>query len=86
MGISPVPLGLYGDETITACAWIFGITGLGFVVRSLTFGRPVIDLRAIAIRNFSLCWWVSFVTGIGIFTDRLSDAAVSASCAVCRAR
>ena len=46
MGISPVPLGLYGDETITACAWISGITGLGFVVRSLTFARPVIDLRA----------------------------------------
>ncbi len=68
MGISPVPLGLYGDETITACAWISGITGLGFVVRSLTFARPVIDLRALAIRNFSLGWWVSFVTGIGIFT------------------
>jgi hypothetical protein len=37
-------------------------------VRSLTFARPVIDLRALAIRNFSLGWWVSFVTGIGIFT------------------
>jgi hypothetical protein len=35
VGISPVPLGLYGDETITACAWISGITGLGFVVRAL---------------------------------------------------
>ena len=46
MGISPVPLGLYGDETITARAWSSGITGLGFVVRSLTFARPVIDLRA----------------------------------------
>jgi MFS transporter, DHA2 family, multidrug resistance protein len=68
VGISPVPLGLYGDETITACAWISGITGLGFVVRTLTFARPVIDLRALAIRNFSLGWWVSFVTGIGIFT------------------
>jgi hypothetical protein len=40
VGISPVPLGLYGGETITACAWISGITGLGFVVRSLTFARP----------------------------------------------
>jgi len=37
-------------------------------VRSLPFARPVIDLRALAIRNFSLGWWVSFVTGIGIFT------------------
>ena len=37
-------------------------------MRSLNFARPVIDLRALAIRNFSLGWWVSFVTGIGIFT------------------
>jgi DHA2 family multidrug resistance protein len=37
-------------------------------VRSLTFARPVIDLRALAIRNFSLGCWVSFVTGIGIST------------------
>ena len=29
--------------------------------------RPVVDLRALAIRNFSLGCWFSFVTGVGIF-------------------
>jgi MFS transporter, DHA2 family, multidrug resistance protein len=57
----------FGDDTITACAWISGIAGAGFILRSLTFARPVVDLRALVIRNFSLGCWFSFVTGIGIF-------------------
>jgi DHA2 family multidrug resistance protein len=57
----------FGDDTITTCAWISGIAGVSFVIRSLTFARPVVDLRALAIRNFSLGCWFSFVTGIGIF-------------------
>jgi MFS transporter, DHA2 family, multidrug resistance protein len=57
----------FGDETITACAWVSAIAGVGFIVRSLTFGQPVVDLRALAVRNFSLGCWFSFVTGVGIF-------------------
>ena len=57
----------FGDRTITACAWISGIAGAGFIVRSLTFRRPLVDLGALAIRNFSLGCWFSFVTGVGIF-------------------
>ncbi len=57
----------FGDGTIRACAWISGVAGIGFVVRSLTYARPVVDLRALAIRNFTLGCWFSFVTGIGIF-------------------
>jgi DHA2 family multidrug resistance protein len=59
--------GWFGDETITTCAWISGLAGAGFIVRSLTFSRPVVDLRALIIRNFWLGCWFSFVTGIGIF-------------------
>ena len=59
--------GWFGDRTVTACAWISGIGGAGFILRSLTFSRPVVDLRALAIRNFSLGCWFSFVTGVGIF-------------------
>ena len=59
----------FGDDTILACAWISGISGIGFVLRSLTFAHPVVDLRALAIRNFSLGCWFSFVTGIGIFAS-----------------
>jgi MFS transporter, DHA2 family, multidrug resistance protein len=57
----------FGDPTIRTCAWISALAGVGFVIRSLTFARPVVDLRALAIRNFSLGCWFSFVTGVGIF-------------------
>jgi DHA2 family multidrug resistance protein len=58
----------FDDATIRDCAWIAGITGLLFVVRSLTFDRPVVDLRALGNRNFAVGCILSFVTGIGIFS------------------
>jgi DHA2 family multidrug resistance protein len=57
----------FGDPTIRATAWIAAIAGVAFVVRSLTFVRPVVDLRALGSRNFSLGCFFSFTTGIGIF-------------------
>src|SRR5262245_52281962 len=57
----------FGDDTIRATAWISGIAGLAFVWRSLTHTQPVVDLRALKSRNFSLGCFFSFVTGIGIF-------------------
>jgi hypothetical protein len=56
-----------GDDTIRICAWIAGLAGIGFIIRSMTFARPVVDLRALANRNFSLGCWFSFVNGVGIF-------------------
>src|SRR6266576_1344205 len=41
--------------------------GMVFVIRSLTFPRPVVDLRALGNRNFALGCVLSFITGIGIF-------------------
>src|SRR5882724_11652493 len=58
----------FGDETIRRTAWIAAITGLAFIWRSLTFANPVVDLRALKSRNFSLGCFFSFVTGIGIFS------------------
>jgi MFS transporter, DHA2 family, multidrug resistance protein len=58
----------FDDQTITACAWIAGISGILFVARSLTYAQPVVDLRALRDRNFSLGCFLSFVTGIGIFS------------------
>jgi MFS transporter, DHA2 family, multidrug resistance protein len=58
----------FDDSTITACAWIAGISGVLFVARSLTCAHPVVDLRALGNRNFSLGCFLSFVTGIGIFS------------------
>ena len=58
----------FDDATIRDCALIAAIAGILFVIRSLTFARPVVDLRALANRNFLLGCILSFVTGIGIFS------------------
>jgi len=58
----------FDDATIRSCAWLAAIAGVLFVVRSLTFARPVVDLRALGNRNFALGCFLSFVTGIGIFS------------------
>ncbi len=57
----------FGDPTIRTTAWIAGLSGVAFIWRSLTFARPIVDLRALKGRNFSLGCCFSFVTGIGIF-------------------
>ena len=56
------------DETIRSTAWIAGLAGVAFIWRSLTYANPVVDLRALKSRNFSLGCFFSFVTGIGIFS------------------
>ena len=58
----------FDDATIRDCAMIAGVAGVLFVVRSLTFARPVVDLRAFGNRNFTLGCILSFITGIGIFS------------------
>jgi MFS transporter, DHA2 family, multidrug resistance protein len=58
----------FDDATIRICACISAIAGVLFVIRSLTFARPVVDLRALGNRNFTLGCILSFVTGIGIFS------------------
>jgi MFS transporter, DHA2 family, multidrug resistance protein len=59
--------GWFDDDTIRTTAWISGVAGVLFVWRSLTFARPVVDLRALRHRNFALGCFFSFVAGIGIF-------------------
>jgi MFS transporter, DHA2 family, multidrug resistance protein len=58
----------FGDPTIRTTAWIAGSSGVAFVWRSLTYSQPVVDLRALKSRNFSLGCFFSFVAGIGIFS------------------
>ena len=58
----------FDDFTIKTCAYISGISGLLFIARSLTFARPVVDLRALKNRNFAIGCFLSFVTGMGIFS------------------
>lgn len=56
-----------GDQTIRACVWISAVAGVAFIWRTLSYARPILDLRALKDRNFALGCWFSFVTGIGIF-------------------
>src|SRR5271165_6232757 len=49
-------------------AWVAGIALVLFALRSLTYRNPVVDLRALGSRNLALGCFLSFVTGIGIFT------------------
>ena len=58
----------FDDSTIRLCAWIAGIALALFVARSLTYRNPVVDLRALTNRNFALGCFLSFITGVGIFT------------------
>jgi DHA2 family multidrug resistance protein len=58
----------FDDSTIRTCAYVAGISGILFVIRSLTFARPVVDLRALGNRNFALGCILSFITGVGIFS------------------
>jgi len=58
----------FDDATIRTSAWVAAIAGTLFVIRSLTFARPVVDLRALGNRNFAIGCFLSFVTGIGIFS------------------
>jgi DHA2 family multidrug resistance protein len=58
----------FDDSTIRTCAWISAVSLVLFVLRSLTYRNPVVDLRALGNRNFALGCFLSFVTGIGIFT------------------
>ena len=57
----------FGDDTVRTTAWIAALSGVAFVWRSLAFSNPVVDLRALKSRNFSLGCFFSFITGTGIF-------------------
>jgi MFS transporter, DHA2 family, multidrug resistance protein len=57
----------FADDTIRRCAWIAALAGVGFVIRSLTFSRPIVDVRAFTNRNFALGCWFAFITGAGIY-------------------
>jgi MFS transporter, DHA2 family, multidrug resistance protein len=58
----------FDDATIRTCAVVAIAAGILFIIRSLTFARPVVDLRALGSRNFLVGCILSFMTGVGIFS------------------
>src|SRR6201996_6535450 len=57
----------FGDHIIITCTWISAICGFLFLVHALTTDDPIVDLRALVVRNFGIGSLLSFITGIGIF-------------------
>lgn len=57
----------FGDHVILACTWICAICGFLFFVHAFTADEPIVDLKALAMRNFAIGSLLSFITGIGIF-------------------
>jgi MFS transporter, DHA2 family, multidrug resistance protein len=57
----------FDDATIKSFAIVAAVAGVLFIVRSLTFANPVVDLRALGNRNFLLGCILSFLTGVGMF-------------------
>ena len=58
----------FDDRTIRIAAVVAAVAGVLFLIRALTFSRPVVDLRAFGNRNFTIGCILSFITGIGIFS------------------
>ncbi|HTB84845.1 MAG TPA: DHA2 family efflux MFS transporter permease subunit [Candidatus Sulfotelmatobacter sp.] len=57
----------FDDATIRNFAVVAVVTGTLFIIRSLTFANPVVDLRALTNRNFLIGCILSFMTGVGMF-------------------
>jgi DHA2 family multidrug resistance protein len=57
----------FDDATIKTFAIVAVVAGISFIVRSLTYANPVVDLRALKNRNFLVGSILSFMTGVGIF-------------------
>jgi DHA2 family multidrug resistance protein len=59
----------FGDDVIITCTWIAAICGFLFFVHAFTAKESIVDLRALAVRNFAIGCLLSFITGTGIFVS-----------------
>ena len=59
--------GWFDDDTIATTGWIALAAGVLFVIRTLRHAKPIVDLRALKDRDFSLGCYFSFMAGVGIF-------------------
>ncbi|QEP91364.1 DHA2 family efflux MFS transporter permease subunit [Klebsiella pneumoniae] len=59
--------GWFDDATLTTTARVALLCGVAFVIRTLRHPQPVMDLRALQDRTFSLGCYFSFMAGVGIF-------------------
>lgn len=59
--------GWFDDSTLTLTGWLALVCGVMFIIRTLRHAQPVMDLRALKDRTFTLGCYFSFMAGVGIF-------------------
>jgi DHA2 family multidrug resistance protein len=57
----------FDDGTILLLTWISVIAGLLFVLRSLRYSNPIVDLHILKNRTFAVACLFNFITGFGLF-------------------
>ncbi len=57
----------FSDDTILTAAMVSAIAAGFFFWRVFTYRQPIVDLRAIRIRNFAMGSLYSFVVGVGLY-------------------
>lgn len=62
-------LGWLDDSTLMITAWTALLCVGLFIVRTLSHRQPIMDLRALQDRTFSLGCYFSFMAGVGIFAS-----------------
>lgn len=60
--------GWFDDSTLATTGWLALLCGVMFVIRTLRHSQPVMDLRALSDRTFTLGCYFSFMAGVGIFS------------------
>ncbi|CAE6906418.1 Colistin resistance protein EmrB [Paraburkholderia nemoris] len=59
----------FGDHIIVFGTWFSAICGFLFLVHAFTAKDPIVDMRALFVRNFGIGSLLSFIIGIGIFVS-----------------
>lgn len=57
----------FADDLILLLSVVSAISGVAFVWRSLSYFRPIVELRAFANRNFTIGVAMTFVSGAALF-------------------
>src|SRR5262249_31046657 len=67
IGLKDAPRHGWGSLRVLGLLAFSGLAGYAFVRRSLGRSRPVVDLTALADRDFAIGCWLSFTLGIGLY-------------------
>jgi DHA2 family multidrug resistance protein len=57
----------FDDGIILLLTWVGSIAGVLFILRSLTYSNPIVDLHILRNRTFAVACLFNFITGFGLF-------------------